>query len=174
MVANIIISTITGIGSGLLASYFFLVYFLKRKKAKILISPHISKIQYNGEDNYFFKFINKTDTEIFDVRVEATFHKPVGDLGGQNLTGDDIELKDSFFMHIPKEQDNDIYNLHAWRLRTTDPLSDIWTDRSSFIELKIIARHSLSGFYKVFTHTYNSRDCIINGKFRSGNHLDIN
>jgi hypothetical protein len=52
-----------------------------------------------------------TDSEIFDVRVEATFFKPFGDLNGTNLQGTDIVIKGSFFMYIPKRRKEDQHNL---------------------------------------------------------------
>ena len=168
-----LISLIIGILSGIVASYLFLMYFLGRKKPIIEISEHISKVQFKGETNYFFKFVNKTDSEIFDVRVEATFFKPVGDLNGTNLHGTDITLKDSFFMYIPKNTKEDQHNLHCMRLRTVENLEEKWTDPSSKIRLTIIARHSLSGFNKVFFKEFNSIRCISTKQFISGDSLEI-
>jgi len=167
------ISLVIGILSGLLASYLFLFYYLGRKKPEILISDHISKVDFKGEVNYFFKFVNKTDSEIFDVRVEATFFKPVGDVNGTNLQGTDIELKDSFFMYIPMNTKEDQHNLHCMRLRTIEDLEGKWTDDSSKIRLTIIARHALSGFNKVFYKEYNSKRCISEKQFISGDSLEI-
>lgn len=73
-------SIVIGVLSGSIASYVFLKYYLGSKKPLIQISEHISKVEFNGEINYSFKFVNKTDSEIFDVRVEATFFKPIGDV----------------------------------------------------------------------------------------------
>lgn len=170
---NLLISLIIGVLSGVLASYLFLIYYLGRKKPKIEISEHISKVKFNDETNYFFKFVNKTDSEIFDVSVEATFFKPIGDLNGTNLQGTDIELKDSFFMYIPKNTKEDQHNLHCMRLRTIENLEEKWADSSSKIRLTIIARHSLSGFNKVFFKEFNSIRCISTKQFISGDSLEI-
>jgi len=168
-----LISLVIGVLSGVVASYLFLMYYLGRKKPIIQISEHISKVQFKGETNYFFKFVNKTDSEIFDVRVEATFFKPVGDLNGTNLQGTDIELKDSFFMYIPKNTKEDQHNLHCMRLRTVEDLEEKWVDDSSKIRLTIIARHALSGFNQVFFKEYNSKRCISTKQFISGDSLEI-
>jgi hypothetical protein len=168
-----IISLFVGIISGLIASYLFLMGFLKRKRPKIEISNHISKIKYDGETNYLFKFINKTKSEIFDVHVEPTFYKPVGDISGRNLKGKDINLKDNFIAYIPCDTSSDVHNLHAMRIRTTDDLEKNWTDESSFIRLTIIAKHSLSGLNKVFVKDFLSKDCISTKKFLSGNNLTV-
>lgn len=170
---NLTISIIAGIISGLIASYLFLMYFLKNKKPIIEISQHINKSEFKGETNYFFKFINKTDSEIYDVRVEPTFYKPVGDIKGRNLRGTDIKLKDNFFMYIPCNEKDDKHNLHAIRIRTTNNLEEHWTDDSSFIRLTIMARHSLSGLNKVFTKDFHNKDCITTKKFVSGDDLSV-
>lgn len=170
---NIVGSLIIGVISGLSASYLFLMYFLRNKKPLISISKHISKTTFKGEQNYFFKFVNNTTSEIYDVHVELTFFKPVGDKNGRNLQGTDIELKDSFFMYIPQDKVNDIHNLHAMRIRTTDKITEQWSDNSSFIRLTIMAKHSLSGLNQVFSQDFNSIDCITDKKFGSGNDLNI-
>lgn len=170
---NHLISLLIGVISGGLASYLFLIYYLGRKKPKIEISEHISKVNFKGEVNYFFKFVNKTDSEIFDVRVEATFFKPIGDLNGTNLQGIDIPLKDSFFMYIPKASPTDQHNLHCMRLRTTEDLEEKWTDDSSKIRLTVIGRHSLSGFNQVFFKEFNSKRCITSKQFISGDSLEV-
>ena len=171
--ATLIASLVLGIISGLIASYLFLIGYLKKKRPIIEISQYISKVDYKGEINYFFKFINKTDSEIFDVHIEPTFYKPVGDFNGRNLVGADITLKDNFSAYIPCDTANDEHNLHAMRIRTTDDLEKDWTDESSFIRLTIIAKHSLSGLNKVFVKDFLSKDCITTKKFLSGNDLNV-
>ena len=146
---------IISITAGLASSYFFLVFFLYQKKPIIAISENISVVRFNGEDNYTFKFVNLTPAVIFDVRVELTFYKPVGDFKGNNLQG------------------NDSFNLHAMRLRTTDNLPELWKDKSSFIRLTIIGKHALSGFNQVFVKDFLSIECITNKKFQSGNYLTV-
>lgn len=126
-----------------------------------------------GETNYFFKFVNTTKTEIYDVRVEATFYKPVGDIKGRNLRGRDIILKDDFFMYIPSDLKNDKHNLHAMRIRTINKIEEDWKDDSSFIRLTIMAKHSLSGLNQVFSRDFNNKDCITTKKFVSGNDLSV-
>ncbi|WP_428223813.1 hypothetical protein [Flavobacterium sp.] len=170
IILNVILSVLTG----LISSYLFLKYYLKRKRPVISISKYISKVNINGESNYFFKFVNNTDVEIFDVHIELTFYKPFGDFAGRNLQGKDIQLKDNFISYIPFAKDNDLHNLHAMRIRTTEDLEQNWEDESSFIRLTIIAKHSLSGFNKVFVHDYLTKDCITEKKFLSGDELNVN
>ena len=166
---GIVISIITG----LLSSYLFLMYFLNRKRVKIDISSYISKVTFEGQTNYFFKFVNKTNYEIFDIRMEPTFYKQVGAIGGMNLQGKDITLKDDFISYIPRRKNTDANNLHAMRIRTIENLEENWADASSFIRLTIIAKHSLSGFTDVFVKDFHTKDSITTKKFKSGDSLDV-
>jgi len=48
-----------------------------------------------------------------------------------------------------------------------------WTDKSSFIKLTIIAKHSLSGLNKVYSKEFYSVDCITEKQFVSGDSLKV-
>jgi hypothetical protein len=169
-----ILNLFIGIASGVAASYFFLKFFLNKKKPKISISNYISKQVVNGENSYLLKFVNMTNSEIFDIHIELTFYKPLGDYNGGNLQGKDIKLKDNFLSYMPCNSTNEPHNLHAVRIRTTDNIEEMWSDNTSFIRLSIIAKHSLSGFNKVFVKDFISKDCITQKRFLSGNDLSVN
>lgn len=162
-----------GVSSGIIASYIFLTKYLKNKVPDVKISDYISLLEFQEERNYFLKFINHTDCEIFDVRVELTLYKPTGDINGTNLQGTDIILKDNFFSYLSKSDKNDDRDLHALRIRTTEDIISMWTDPSSFLRLTVIARHSLSGLNKVFVKDYKSKDLILKKKFMSGDDLGL-
>jgi len=171
---DFLLNLIIGVASGVAASYFFLKFFLSKKKPIIAISDHISKQIVNDENSYLIKFVNMTDSEIFDIHIELTFYKPIGDYNGGNLQGKDINLKDNFISYMPCNSNNDPHNLHAVRIRTTDDIEQMWSDTSSFIRLSIIAKHSLSGFNKVFIKDFLSKECITDKRFLSGNDLTVN
>ncbi|WP_264537235.1 hypothetical protein [Flavobacterium sp. N1736] len=171
--AEIFFGTIISIFTGIISSYLFLMYFLNRKRVKIEISSHISKVTFEGQTNYFFKFINKTNSEIFDIRIEPTFYKQVGGVGGMNIQGKDIELKENFISYIPYKKKNDTNSLHAMRVRTIEDIELNWSDASSYIRLTVIAKHSLSGFTDVFVKDFYSKDVITTKKFKSGDNLDV-
>ncbi|WP_026729506.1 hypothetical protein [Flavobacterium denitrificans] len=166
---GIIISIITGV----ISSYLFLMYFLNRKRVKIEISSYISKVTFEEQTNYFFKFVNKTNSEIFDVRIEPTFYKQVGGVGGMNIQGKDILLKDNFISYIPCKQKSDTNSLHAMRVRTVEDIEMNWSDASSYIRLTVIAKHSLSGFTDIFVKDFYSKDVITTKKFKSGDDLGV-
>jgi hypothetical protein len=169
IILGIVISIITGV----ISSYLFLMYFLNRKRAKIEISSYISKVTFEGQTNYFFKFINKTNSEIFDIRIEPTFYKQVGGVGGMNIQGKDIVLKDNFISYIPCTKKSDANSLHAMRVRTTEDIESNWNDTSSYIRLTVIAKHSLSGFTDIFVKDFYSKDVITTRKFKTGDDLDV-
>ncbi|MFM6948324.1 MAG: hypothetical protein ACKOWQ_04850 [Aquirufa sp.] len=168
------ISLFTGVTTGVVASYFFLKYFLSTKKPDIVISDYISKQVVKEETSYLLKFVNLTDSEIFDIHIELTFYKPIGDYNGGNLLGNDIKLKDNFLSYLPNNSTNNPHNLHAVRIRTTENIEEMWDDSSSFIRLSIIAKHSLSGFNKVFKKDFINKECITEKRFLSGNDLSVN
>lgn len=171
---DLLLNLITGVVTGIAASYFFLNYFLTKKKPTIVISEHISKQVVNDEHSYLIKFVNLTDSEIFDIHIELTFFKPIGDYNGGNLQGKEINLKDNFLSYMPCNSTHDPHNLHAVRIRTTDNLEEMWKDASSFIRLSIIAKHSLSGFNKVFIKDFLNKGCITEKRFLSGSDLTVN
>lgn len=173
IVMDYFFSLVFGIISGLIASYCFLIFFLNKKRPNINISGNISKVDINGEVNYLFKFVNMTNSEIFDVHIELLFYKPFGDYNGGNLQGKDITLKDNFISYMPCNKNTDNHNLHAVRIRTTDNLEEMWSDPSSFIRLSIIAKHSLSGFNKVFVKDFINKDTISSKNFISGSDLNV-
>ena len=70
---DFLLNLIIGVASGIAASYFFLKFFLSKKKPIIAISEHISKQVVNDENSYLIKFVNMTDSEIFDIHIELTF-----------------------------------------------------------------------------------------------------
>ncbi|WP_298148623.1 hypothetical protein [Flavobacterium sp.] len=170
---EILTSQFLSIATGLISSYLFLIYFLRKKRAQISISPHISKRELDGQINYFFKFVNKTRAEIFDVRVEPTFYKQVGGIGGLNIQGKDIKLVQDFISYIPEGKSADPNSLHAWRVRTTQDLEEEWQDESTYIRLTIIAKHSLSGFSSIFVQEFHSKASITSKQFVTGDSLEV-
>lgn len=168
-----IISIIIGILSGVLAAIIFLKWYLDKTRPLISVSPHICKMTIDGATNFVFKFVNNTACELYDVRVETTFYKPIGGVDGKNLRGKDIILVDDYMLHIPQKNEHDIHNLHAKWVRTTEDVETSWNDVSSFIRIKITAEHSLSGLRKIFVKDFDSKACITPKQFCSGDNLGV-
>lgn len=170
---QLFMNAIIGVVTGVLASYIFLTCYLKHKRPRIKISEKISRHTIKGHKNFVFKFVNMTKDDIFDVSIELVLYKPIGTVNGTNLRGKQISLVDDFTAYLPKESKGDPHNLHAIRVRTTENLDQEWKDGSSFLQLTVIAKHSLSGLNKVFHQNYMSRECISDSKFKSGNDLSL-
>lgn len=171
------VTAVIGILSGVASAYCFLMFYLDKRRPKIEISKHICKVVQNPESdnpqlNYYFKFVNRTNTDIFDVRVEPTFFKPIYANGRKNIRATDIQLKDNFIAHIPCDKKDDIHDLHAYHVRTTEDIESNWGDESSYLKLKIVAKHSLTGLSKVFHEEFSKND-ITTKQFLSGNDLGV-
>lgn len=168
---NSLISIFTGVG----ASYMFLRIYLFNKKPKILISEHICKMNLLGKMNYVFKFVNNSDVELYDVRIEAKILTPFNDVSGKNLRGEEINFVDNNIYFLPCKTAKDDFNLHSIRIRTLDDLETRWKecDGSSYVRLTIIAKHSLSGFNKVFVKDFLHPDTITQKKFQKGDDLSV-
>lgn len=170
---NIMISIYTGIG----ASYLFLRVYLFNKRPKIEISEFICTHIIDGEENYLFKFINKTGVDLYDVRIEASILTPFNDGDGQHLRGKPIKFARNQIDFIPAAKKSDVYNLHAIRIRTEDDIHTVWTnsESASYLRLTIIAKHSLSGFNQVFTKAFLDPKKVIkkDKSFKKGDCLEI-
>jgi hypothetical protein len=168
-------SILTGVFSSIAASYIFLYLYLKRKIPQVEISKYICReVDANGNTTYWFKYINKTDVPIYDVKADAYFLTPFGADGGQNIKIDDIVIKHSTYTHIPPETKTDKNALHCVQVRCTDDLDAKWNNQASFIRFEVIAKHEISGFSKVFVKDYHNRaSSIKNGAFKFGNNLEI-
>jgi len=160
---------------GLVTSYLFLKHYLSKKVPKISISEHICKQELQGETNYLFKVVNNTDCEIFDLKVELTLLRPFNSQTGKNIKSQDIKFVDANFYYLRKKNLSDEYNLHALIFRTTENLEEIWGEDENHKELRltVIGKHSLSGFNKVFTHTFLTKSCIVNKKFNAGDDIGV-
>ena len=171
------ISFLIGIGASYVSSIYFLKQFLNNKRPTIDISPCVaySRNIKDGNNYHYFKFVNTTNAEIFDVKVELTFMKAVGGMGGQNLIGDDIPLNDDFFSYIDKKQKDDKNSLHAYRVFTKHNIEEIWNEKGSesFLRIKIIAKHSLTGLSRVFYKDYFHKNDIKIGEFEHGDSLNV-
>ena len=172
---NLIIGGIISLLTGVLGAYIFLRVYLFNKKPKIKISANISKVNFQGETNYMFKFINVSDVELYDVKIEAKILTPFNDPTGQNLRGEEINFVNSNIYFLPCKNKHDNFNLHALRVRTTDDIETKWDNcsDSSFIRLTIIAKHSLSGFNKVFVKDFLHKNVITHKEFIKGDSLDV-
>jgi len=166
-----LIAIFIGIISGVLASYLFVKFYIQQNVPVIELSPCISFINHNGKDVYMFKFVNKTDVPIFDVKLELTLMESVGAVDGRDLVSKDLYLEDDFLSYIPNKKATDTHSLHAFRVYTKTDINTEWSNNTSFLRLTIMAKHSLTGLNKVVFQDYNHKDCINNKPFEQGDNL---
>ncbi len=170
---DLIIASISGVGTGLLSSYIFLMYFLRFKKPSMEIANCISlTVEDDGSECYWFKIVNKTDYAVYSVQVSAFFMTPVGSDGGQNLSIEPINLKYNSYYHIPSKNKKDIHALHAVRVRCFEQIQSKW-GKSTFLRVEVFAKHELSGFSKIFVKDFHKPTCIKKGEFKFGDELTI-
>jgi hypothetical protein len=171
------LALLLGVISSYISSYLFLKRFVNAKRPEIEISPQIA-YHLNKKDNcryHYFKFVNKTDADIFDVSCELTFMKAINGVDGQNLVGDDVQLNDDFFSQINQKRRDDVNSQHAYWIFTKTDVASMWEEQGnhSFLRLKIIAKHSLTGLSKVFYKDFFKANVIIPGEFRQGDDLTV-
>ena len=73
-----------------------------------------------------------------------------------------------------KHSPNDLHNLYAFTLFTEEDIETRLNDKSSYLELRITARHGLSGLADRFVQQFPNGDIIVKGhKFCFGNSLSV-
>ena len=169
--SNILIGLLIGVSSGFISSICFLKFFLSKKIPRIKISDYISKQSINNQECFIFKFVNLTNSELFDVKFNLIIFTPVGDLNGANIQGNEIKLSENFMPFIPAKSKDDKFDSYAIRIRTIENIEELWK-KNTFLRLTIIAKHSYSGFNKVFIKDFNKENISIK-EFVSGESLDV-
>ncbi|WP_060872904.1 hypothetical protein [Myroides odoratus] len=173
---NAVISLVIGVLTGIIASYLFLKHYLQKLKPTVEISDYISRVTIEGQTHYLFKFINKTNYELFDITLDLSSYKPIGVLQGQNLKKTTLELKTTKISFIPPYKNpNDQHHTYAIIINTQTNIEDFLTgDNSDYIRLTIIAKHSLSGLNGIFTKDFHTDQCISNKNFKFGDSIELN
>lgn len=169
----VVVPAVVGIGSSIVASILFIHLYLKKKVPVILIANEIADESNGEKKEFWFKYVNKTDVPIYDVKVAAYFLTPEGAPGGQHFTVDSINIANQTYTHVPTESKTDRNALHAVQVRCQDNLLKEWTNGASFIRFEVIAKHEVSGYSKVFIADYHHRNRIVAGTFGFGNSLEV-
>ena len=154
--------------------FFVIINYVFRPNFKI--SNKITK-NFDGDNVFYtFKIINKSCLfYMYDVTCDLSLALPVGADGGFNLKLQDIKLCDSKMGYIPRLKLNSKkgFASYAVRFRTEVDLLEIWKDDASFLTLRVIAKHGVTGLPKIKTQPFHQKEDIIFGKFKRGNTFDI-
>jgi hypothetical protein len=180
---RIIESLIVGIIGSLLVSVGFLWFILNKLRPKIIISPAIclSTESYideagNGKqrNKYTFKIVNQSKYEAYDIIIELFVMQPINHIGANsNLKSKRLAIRTSNMTSInrfrSKNNKQDPFSMFAILIHTNEQLEPLLAAENSFVQLKITARHGLSGLAQTFEERFPNETCIkTNHKFKHG------
>ena len=150
------------------------VLFLYRLKPKLEISPYIAAQPTSDSTPMFgFKIINRTPYPVVDIRIELVLVTPVNVNGGAVKSATALELTRDDFFQLGKFDTNDRDADYALRVGCKQDVRSLWISDSQDLRLNVIARHSLSGFCAVQSHTFHTKADIKAGKHVFGNSLSV-
>lgn len=166
-------TVLIGVASSFVASclFLFLLYYIR---PKIEIAENIAKdVDVNGSSFYVIKVINRARRAAVDVRAELRL-----------MTYKNVDNGHVFVTHRIKLTQPEIFSISrykkgkkgfGYRFSTYEDLSEKWpNDSSSYLSFKIYAKDSLTGFGKVFSRQFRTKNKnIVAGKFSSGERTDI-
>ena len=162
-----------GVSSSLVSSYIFLRYRLALKPS-IRISDDISYYSRNDRVRFEIKAINTTKAPIINVNAELSLVSSYGIKGGKMYEHEKIQLKTEHKFQIDKFNKKDEKALFAWRFVCYENLHERWSKDDQYLNFKIIATHSESGFSQCFEKNYYDRSShLLPGKFGFGESLVI-
>ena len=161
---------------GLITSGIFLLILLCFKP-NIDISPRIARgiSTKTGETVYRIKIINRTRSPLIDIKAQLHIYKNYQTATGEIWKSNAIDLKRSDPIIIGKYDKKDEQSNYAYRFLTYENIYEKWGDDSSqFLRFRIFARHSVSGFGRVFFKDYRlKRNSIMEGDFSKGDTFEI-
>lgn len=167
MIENFLVGT----ASGFIASLVFIYYQFRFLRPQVQISEFISKEQGSKGPEYGFKFINRTPYPIIDVkfvlevvRMERVQGGPIGVVK---------KLKEGAVFQIDQYASNDKDAQYAHRVSYKEPLEEQWPE-GSVLRIRVLAKHSLSGYSSVFSKVYDlKRTAIRDGAHEWGSSLNV-
>lgn len=168
MVENFLI----GASGSLLASGIFLLFLFYGLRPKIRISPNIARrTNERGVSVYTFKIINDTPYSVVDIRIEIVLYTPRNISNGQINDATILVRHERFELDSPKKLSEPFGN-EAWY--TYEGLEEKWNDENQHLVFRVMARHSMSQFSKVSSHSYYRKGVSIKtGQFSNGPSLDV-
>jgi hypothetical protein len=160
------------IATGFVSSLLVVVY-LYRLKPNIEISPFIAEQKVGGNVTYGFKVINRTRYAVIDIKMELIVVTPTNVKGGTVKAAKAIPLlRDQFFDLGPfSKKDKEAH--YALRVGCASDIRGLWTLDAQDLRFSVIAKHALSGFSSVVSHTYHTKSDIKEGKHVAGNSLQV-
>ncbi|MCF2489371.1 hypothetical protein [Dyadobacter sp. CY347] len=164
--------------SGFLTSFIFLFALLFLFRPRIKIGPQIAThLKSYGEATpntwYCFKIVNGSLFRAFDLKVEVVQKIPMtGPEGKQNHRTILLRLHKDQYNYVAPFRFGEKSEYALWFM-TTDDIAKILNENEHYsVEIRVIAKHELTGLGSVFVRNYSKHD-IKNGTFKSGNTFEI-
>lgn len=176
------LSVISGIISGFIVSFIFLLILYHFCRPSIKIGNSISSFERSisfedgeikKETLFGFKFINTGRFPLYDVKINLLIGMPNHSAGGRNVSSKSIPLITNSFHCIKARIKKNRDSPHCVIVATTYDLRKYWNSESSILELGIVARHGVSGLPKIYNKEFFSNTDIKKGRFHSGETFEI-
>ncbi|MEP5829723.1 MAG: hypothetical protein ABJ300_05610, partial [Maribacter dokdonensis] len=170
---DLMIATITGILSGIIASSLFFLA-LRVFKPKIIISDKIVRQQTTNEEGdqiivYWFKFINMTKADIENVSIDLFIMEDYFNGSAKNYNTKRLNIAQPEFKFLTgkKSRSKETYN-NCVQMMIKEPLEEKWNGKKEWLHVQIDSKHSQSGRRKVHVKKYQDpTSSIVSGKFDS-------
>lgn len=161
-----------GAAGSLTASIIFIYFLFRYLRPRVLISPNIAKrIDERGIPAYTFKIVNETPYPVVDIRIEIVLYTPRNIANGQINDAIILARHERFELDSPKKLSEPFGNETYY---TYNKLEDVWNDDKQHVVFRVMVRHSLTQFSRVFSHSYYRKgSCIKLGQFANGSSLDV-
>lgn len=161
----------------LIASFGFIILLLFCLKPKFHIAEYIAHdgVSLFGENHevYMFKVLNKSFFAAYDVNVELHLLQPVrGEKKITNKFYKKLTFRSNQVSYVPGRfmiPDGD----NAMIFVTHDDLESHLAHTENYLQIRLTARHALTGLTNVINQEYVSVKNIKQGKYKSGNTFDI-
>jgi hypothetical protein len=167
--------------SGLIGSFIFIFLLLTFLRPKLSVSPYIclrmEGINESEREKYSFKILNRSIYHAFDVSIELFLMEPITHMGGNNnLKMKSLSIRTSNVTSIVrfrrKHYKKDPFALYAYVCHTNEPLTKYLSSENSYIEIRVTARHGLTGLSDLVIKSFGNNDVIMKShKFAFGNSL---
>lgn len=164
---------IQAVFGGLFTSFLFLI-IMKLMRPNIKISPQICYSEDKGK--HAVKIINKGRFAATDVYCTLRKVSPFGGPGGQNVKVDVIPLKFQglAYFYSKRHSLGKENSMFAGQISIDEDISNIFSSGGADrLEFHVTARHSFSGFMKVFIMKYEHKSTIKKGEFAIGDNFNI-
>src|SRR3990170_5900232 len=161
-----------GASGSFTASIIFIYFLFRYLRPRILVAPNIAKrINERGVPAYTFKIINETAYPVVDIRIEIVLYTPRNIANGQVNDATPLWRLDRFQLDSSKELTEPFGNEAYY---TLENLEDRWNDDKQHLVFRVMVRHSLTQFCRVFSQSYYRKgSCIKLGQFSNGPSLDV-